>query len=128
MTGIHQAGPDLTPATFRDGLFAYPPSGGYPTNPRLSWGDHDLFRAPDFNAVDDMQVIWWNAKLEGLDEQGKKGKGMMMSADGGKRYLPGEMPDTPANVFDPDGAVAMYDDVPAEAVAPTYPSPGPGGN
>jgi hypothetical protein len=127
MAGIHQAGPKLTPETFRDGLFAYPPSGGKPTNPRLSWGDHGLFRAPDFNAVDDMQVIWWNAELEGPDEQGKEGTGMMMSADGGKRYLPGEMPDTPANVFDPDGAVAMYDELPADAVPPSYPSPGPGG-
>jgi hypothetical protein len=127
MAGIHQAGPKLTPETFRDGLFAYPPTGGLPTNPRLSWGDHDLFREPDFNAVDDMQVIWWNAEAKGPDEQGKDGTGMMMSADGGKRYLPGEMPHTPANVFDPDGAVAMYDELPADAVPPTYPSPGPGG-
>lgn len=127
MNGIHMAGPKLTPETFRDGLFAYPPTGGKPTNPRLSWGDHDLFRAPDFNAVDDMQVIWWNADLEGPDEQGEEGKGMMMSADGGKRYLPGEMPKTPANVFDPEGAVAMYDELPADAVPPSYPSPGPGG-
>ncbi|WP_421120724.1 hypothetical protein ACE2AJ_05305 [Aquihabitans daechungensis] len=127
MAGIHQAGPKLTPETFRDGLFAYPPSGGKPTNPRISWGDHDLFRAPDFNAVDDMQVIWWNADLKGLDEQGEAGTGMMMSADGGRRYLPGEMPHTPANVFDEEGAVAMYDELPADAVPPSYPSPGPGG-
>jgi hypothetical protein len=126
MTGIHQAGPNLTPETFRDGLFAYPPTGGKPTTPRLSWGDHDLFRAPDFNAVDDMQVIWWDPDAEGPDEQGKDGKGMMMSADGGRRYLPGEMPHTPANVFDPEGAVAMYDEPPADSLAPTYPSPGPG--
>ena len=53
---------------------------------------------------------------------------MMMSADGGRRYLPGEMPHTPANVFDPEGAVAMYDEVPAAAAPPTYPSPGPGGS
>ncbi len=124
MAGIHQAGPKLTPETFRDGLFAYPPSGGKPTNPRLSWGDHGLFRATDYNAVDDMQVIWWNADLEGPDEQGKQGTGMMMSADGGKRYLPGEMPKTPANVFDEKGAVAMYDELPADAVPPSYPSPG----
>jgi hypothetical protein len=127
MTGIHQAGPNLTPETFRDGLFAYPPTGGEPTAPRLSWGDHDLFRAPDYNAVDDMQVIWWNPDAKGPDEQGKEGTGMMMSADGGKRYLPGEMPNTPANVFDPDDAVAMYDEIPADATPPTYPSPAPGG-
>ena len=32
--GIHMAGPDLTPETFRDGLFAYPPTGGTPLTPR----------------------------------------------------------------------------------------------
>ena len=26
--GIYMAGPDLNPFTLRDGLFAYPPSGG----------------------------------------------------------------------------------------------------
>ena len=35
MLGIHMAGPDLTPETFRDGLFAYPPSGHLPTSPYL---------------------------------------------------------------------------------------------
>ena len=31
VTGIHMAGPNLNVKTFRDGLFAYPPSGGGPT-------------------------------------------------------------------------------------------------
>ncbi|WP_426573495.1 hypothetical protein [Aquihabitans sp. McL0605] len=127
MTGIHMAGPHLTPETFRDGLFAYPPTGGYPTAPRISFGDHDLFQNPDFTAVDDMGVIWWNPDLRGPDEQGKVDKGMMMAADGGKRYLPGEMPHTPANVFDPKGAVALYPEVPADAKPPQYPPPCPGG-
>jgi hypothetical protein len=127
MLGIHMAGPHLTPETFRDGMFAYPPSGGKPTAPRSSFGDHDLFREPDFLSVDDMQVVWWNAELTGPDEQGADGSGMMMYADGGQRYLPGEMPDTPANVFDPEGAIAMYDEIPADAVPPSYPSPSPGG-
>lgn len=33
-TGIHLAGPDLTPETFAGGMFRYPPSGGGPTTPR----------------------------------------------------------------------------------------------
>lgn len=127
MLGVHMAGPDLTPQTFRDGLFAYPPSGGTPTSPRISFGDHGLFGAPDYNAVDDMQVVWWDAKATGTDEQGAEGTGMMAYADGGKRYLPGEMPSTPANVFDPEGAVNLYEEVPASDAPPTYPSPGPGG-
>lgn len=127
MYGVHMAGPHLTPETFRDGLFAYPPSGGTPVFPQISFGDHGYFGNPDYNAVDDMQVVWWDAKATGPDEQGEQGTGMMTYADGGKRYLPGEMPSTPVNVFDPEGAVTMYDKVPPGEAPPDYPSPGPGG-
>ena len=40
LTGIHLAGPNLTPATFRDGLYRFPPSGGVATLPLLSWGEN----------------------------------------------------------------------------------------
>src|SRR5699024_2439211 len=52
--GVHLAGPELTPETFRDGLFGYPPSGGDATRPRVSWGDHGIFEDPDHLGVDDM--------------------------------------------------------------------------
>lgn len=128
MFGIHMAGPNLTPESFRDGMFAYPPSGGTALAPQLSWGDHGYFTNPDFNAVDDMQVIWWDADATGLDEQGKEGTGMMRYADGGQRYLPGEMPETEANVFDEEGTVTIYEEVPEDQRPPDYPSPGPGGS
>ena len=127
MLGVHMAGPHLTPETFRDGMFSYPPTGGTPLSPRISFGDHGTFAQPDYTGTDDMTVIWWNAEATGKDEQGVEGKGMMMYADGGKRYLPGEMPSTPANVFDPKGAVMIYDTIPPDQAPPEYPSPGPGG-
>ena len=127
MLGVHMAGPDLTPETFRDGLFNYPPSGGTPLAPRISFGDQGLFANPDFTGTDDMQVIWWDADATGVDEQGTEGTGMMRYADGGRRYLPGEMPSTPANVFDEEGSVLIYDEIPESEKAPEYPSPGPGG-
>jgi hypothetical protein len=127
MLGVHMAGPNLTPETFRDGMFNYPPTGGTPTAPRLSFGDQGVFANPDYNAVDDMQVIWWDVDATGLDEQGAEGTGMMRYADGGKRYLPGEMPTLPANVFDEEGSVLGYDEVPPDIAPPDYPSPGPGG-
>jgi hypothetical protein len=34
--GIHLAGPNLTPATFRDGLFRFPVGGGTPPVPQFS--------------------------------------------------------------------------------------------
>lgn len=128
MLGIHMAGPNLTPESFRDGLFAYPASGGSPTSPQISFGDNGVFAQTDYTAVDDMQVIWWDVDAEGPDEQGNEGVGMMRYADGGQRYLPGEMPGTPANVFEEEGSVLLYDEIPAEARPPSYPSPGPGGS
>ena len=42
--------------------------------------------------------------------------------DGGKRYLPGEWP-SESKLFDPDGAVAIYDVAPPGEEPPQYPSP-----
>jgi hypothetical protein len=123
MLGIHMAGPNLTPETFRDGLFAYPPSGGTPTAPQLSFGKHGFFPNPDFNAVDDMQEVWWNAKAHGPDEQTKEGDGMMEFADGGKRYLPGAMPTGPPHAFVEEGAVDLYPSIPKDERPPDYPPP-----
>ena len=125
MLGIHMAGPDLTPETFRDGLFAYPPTGGSPTSPQLSFGNHHLFLAPDYNAVDDMQEVWWNPTAVGPDEQEPVGKGMMEFADGGRRYLPGTMQAGPPHAFVAHGAVDLYTKVPPDQRPPQYPPPTP---
>ena len=123
MLGITMAGPNLTPETFRDGLFAYPPTGGGVTRPQLSFGDHGIFPNPDYLGVDDMQLIWWDAKAKGLDEQGVDGAGMMRYAQGGKRYLPGEMPKGDPDAFVKEGSVTGYAKAPAKDTAPSYPRP-----
>jgi hypothetical protein len=123
MLGVHMAGPDLTPETFRDGLFAYPPTGHLPTSPQLSFGDHGFFPQPDYLAVDDMVEIWWDAEAEGPDEQGAEGKGMMRYANGGKRYLPGEMPDTDSDAFREEGSVTLLPEIPEDERPPSYPPP-----
>ena len=45
-----------------------------------------------------------------------------------ERYLPGEMPNIPANVFQEEGSVLGYDAIPPSEAPPDYPSPGPAGN
>ena len=53
-TALHLAGPDLTPGTFRDGLFRFP--SGRPTHPtvlHLSWGHHDIWPGADLFGSDD---------------------------------------------------------------------------
>ncbi|HTN99504.1 MAG TPA: ABC transporter substrate-binding protein [Microthrixaceae bacterium] len=108
LTGIHMAGPVLTPETFRDGMFSIPPTGGTPTKPQMSFGNHGFFSQPDYLAFDDMTEIWWDAKAAGPDEQGVEGTGMLRYVDGGRRYLGGELPTTVPDVFNEEGSVAMY--------------------
>lgn len=122
-TGVHLAGPELTPETFEAGLFSYPPSGGGPTRPQISWGDHGIWPGIDRNTSDDASLIWWDPEAEGETPTGLFGKGMYRFVDGGRRYLPGEWPEEPLPLFDPEGTIVTFDELPAEDQPPDYPSP-----
>ncbi|MBP7632125.1 MAG: hypothetical protein KA758_16850, partial [Acidimicrobiales bacterium] len=115
------------PETFEAGMFAYPPSGGTPTGGQVSFGNRGIHTDTDYLAVDDMVEIWWDADAEGIDEQGNQGKGMMRFSDGGKRYLPGEMPKEDVHAFIEENAPAILDAVPPDEAPPSYPSPAGGG-
>ena len=134
--GIHLAGPTLSPETFRDGLFHYPESGGGPTAPHVSYGDHGYFKMPegtactsekpriDYVGIDDMAEIWWDVNATGPDEQGKTDKpGMWRFANNGKRYLPGTMPKTDTDAFKMENSATVLDKPPPEDTPPDYPSP-----
>jgi hypothetical protein len=125
-TGIDMAGPDLTPQTFQAGLFNYPATGGGATTPRISWGT-GLFANPDYQGIDDSTEIWWDANAKGPNEQGGDGTGMWRYADGGKRYLPYQMPKTPPHAFIQEGSVTDFKTPPPEDAPPQYPSPRKGG-
>jgi hypothetical protein len=116
-TGIHLAGPSLTPETFRDGLHRYPPSGGSPVHPTIDWSGR---------VGGDATLVWWDPEAEGLDEGGTRGPGMYRFANGGQRYRPSEIPDTPerAGLFDEGSSVVTYDELPPEDRSPDYPPPG----
>jgi hypothetical protein len=114
MLGIHLAGPHLTPETFKEGMFRFPPISGYVTATHTSWGTRlwpkDL--SPDYNDSDDAAAIWWDPNATGKDEAGNDGKGMLVDVDGGKRYLPGDWPKTPIPFFEKAGSVTIYDKQP----------------
>ena len=123
MAGIYAAGPDLTPETFRDGMFNLPATGGGITTPQISFGDQAGFAGPDFLGIDDMTVVWWDADEVGVDEQGVEGPGMYRYVDGGVRYLPGEMEPGTIRLFDEEGTALVYEELPADERPPDYPSP-----
>ncbi|HEX8803932.1 MAG TPA: hypothetical protein VF743_07055, partial [Acidimicrobiales bacterium] len=126
---IHLAGPDLTPETFRDGLFRYPVSGGGPTVPQVSRGEHGVWPDRDLGGIDDATLVWWDPEATGEDETGGEGTGMYRYANGGERYTLGNFPDSQeeAGLFDEDASVTVYDTLPEGDQAPDYPPPDLGG-
>jgi hypothetical protein len=123
--GIHLAGPELTPETFRDGLFRYPPSGGGPTEAQLSRGDHGVWPDADVGGSDDATIIWFDPAAEGEDEVGNDGVGLYRYASGAQRYTLGHFPDSveEAGLFDNESSVTIFDQVPPEDQTPDYPPP-----
>jgi hypothetical protein len=117
-------GPNVTREGFAQTLFdAEPTARGGITVPSLSWGSKGVWPddlEPDYNGVDDVTEIWWDADAVGIDELEDEGVGMYRYVDGGRRYLPGEWPDTPPNAFIEDGSVTIYEERPASETPPGY--------
>jgi hypothetical protein len=104
--GIQMAGPNLTRERWVQAMFAMPPTGGIPAAPLV------YYTRESPNAIKDFTEVFWNASGRGKDETGKDGVGIMMKANGGKRYKPGEWPATEPNVFQAEGAIFTSDNPP----------------
>ena len=78
--GLQMAGPNLTPETFRDGMFAYPRKLG----PAGSWG----FGAHDYTTADDVREICWDPNA--VSNYNQK-KGAFVETDH-QRYAKGSIP------------------------------------
>ena len=123
--GLTMAGQKLTPKTFQDGLFRYPPSGGDPINPRQSWGKHGLWPFVDYWGSDDGGILWWDPNATGEDEVGKVGQGIYQYGNSAKRYTLGHFPAAgQGGLFDTSTAVTVFPQLPPESATPAYPSPG----
>ncbi len=121
---VQGIGPDLTHENFKATLFAFDGTEAAISQPFLSWGD-SLWPEPDYLGLDDATAFWWDPTATGPDEIRREGTGMYQFVDGGTRYLPGAWP-TDERLFDPDGAVAIYDTPPPGEAPPTYASPAGG--
>ncbi len=119
---VQAAGPNLTPETVEQGMFAQPPTPKRTTQASLSWGDHGIWDYTDYSGADDMTEIWWDPEATGEDEIGKEGVGMWRYVANGQRYLPGEWTEDVA-LFDPTDAPTVLDAPPPDEQAPEYPSP-----
>jgi hypothetical protein len=122
-TGVHLAGPHLTPETFRDGLFRYTPAPVGPTHLHFSWGRHNIWPGNDYFGGDDAALIWYDPNASGPDELGYVEKGMYRYSHMGKRFLPGQWPTGAADVFNPATSVTVFDSLPQSDIPPSYPPP-----
>ncbi|MGI9603577.1 MAG: hypothetical protein ACR2QE_16955 [Acidimicrobiales bacterium] len=118
---VQGTGLDLTAETYQAGLFAGDPTRRAITAPSLSWGaDGRWPEIPDYGGVDDITEIWWDTDFVGFDELDREGPGMYQFVEGGTRYILGEIPERDTLAFDPEGAVAVYEERPGEEGSPDY--------
>jgi hypothetical protein len=120
-TGLEFAGPGLTPETFQQAAFAYPPTPRAVTQPSLDYGT-EVWNRDDYGGIDDFVELWWNPDAEGEDETGNAAQGLYEYVDGGQRYYADEYTDE-LKVFDPEGAVTEITDPPPAEIPPEYPPP-----
>ncbi|HEX4906825.1 MAG TPA: ABC transporter substrate-binding protein [Acidimicrobiales bacterium] len=79
--GIHMAGPNLTPETYEQGMFAYPGGSG----PFGTWG----FDEDSYTPTQDYRVIWYDP--EATSAMNNK-QGAYIEAYDGRRFKRGDLP------------------------------------
>jgi len=105
-TGIEMAGPKLTPQSFAQGEYSYPPTGGTPAYPLFH------FTKDSPNIIKDFTETWWDQTRTGKDEVNNNAAGVLMKANQGKRYLPGQWPTADPFVFNKDPSPVFTSDAP----------------
>jgi hypothetical protein len=128
--GIHMAGPKLTAANMRQGIFAIPASGGalkgQVLNQVVAFGRQLALPFPQYATGGDASLIWWDADVTGTSNiVASEGQGMWRYLDGGKRYLPGTLPKGEPRYFDTEGTVTEFTTIPAsDQAGERYPCDG----
>jgi len=118
MPGIQMAGPQLTPKTFQQGLFAMPPRGGavdnQPYSSTFAWGKGPKlpYNAHAYSGLD-FAPFWFDPNTNGPSNGvNLAGDGVNWFVDGGQRYLATTWPTKPIKWFDKNGAVYQFTSVP----------------
>jgi hypothetical protein len=124
--GMHMAGPKLTAATFRAGLFAKPMQGGAAdgsvTGLMNAYGPQVGLPYPAFAASGVDGALWWyDAKVEGVSNVFPlNGTGKAIWVDGGKRYRPGTYPKGEQPLFDASKGIAFLPPNSDQSLIPPY--------
>jgi hypothetical protein len=129
-SGIHMAGPKLTPKAFKDGMFARPAVGGIAegmrTNTVRAYGKKAGLPYDEYMVGGDATLAWWDPDKVGpsVSVAVADAKGNWMFLDDAKRYGRGDIPtkkQQELEFFDPSGAMNAFTTVPETDVMPAYP-------
>jgi hypothetical protein len=123
MNGINNAGPNLSPETFKGAVYNAPIQGGTPLAPRTSRGKHGLWPGIDVGGGDDTGLIWWNPKAHGEDEIGQVADGLYEYVQMGKRWTLDDIPANDPGFFNPANSITIFTSIPKQYQVPDYPSP-----
>jgi hypothetical protein len=124
---IQGIGPELTYENWRYALNEADPTRRSLIGSSFSWGEKERWPESleyDFFGNDEITVFWWDSTKEGIDETDVVGEGMYQFADGGQRYLPGEIPEDDISLFDRTTSIDMYMEWP-EGEQPVFYDPLP---
>jgi hypothetical protein len=122
---LQAAGPNLTTEAMIQALYGINLVDDTITQVGFAYGDHGYYpglRVPDHSGIEDATEIWYDPTVPGVDEIGRDGVGGYQYADGGRRYLPGAWTDEDL-AFDPEGAIAVYEEAPDSEQVRDYPPP-----
>ena len=106
VSGIQAAGPNLTPETFREGLFDI----GYRFYPKLSWAIGGGYSNTDFTYIDNVAEVWWDPD-QPKPQDGTPGAYRWVRC--GERYAEGELPREDPRVFSDGGAGPGFNGCPS---------------
>jgi len=127
--GIHMAGPNLTPATFKTGFFQRGAVGGAKSDQRANtiraYGRSGGLPYDEYLTGGDAALAYWDPNKVGpsVSVTAPDAKGNWMFLNGAKRYLSGDIPKTSAFFTDPTAINVIPVASPADSY-PAYPCDG----
>ncbi len=129
-SGVHMAGPKLTPKAFKDGMFARPAIGGIAqdmsTNTVRAYGKKAGLPYDEYMVGGDATLAWWDPEKVGpsVSVAVPDAKGNWMFLDGAERYGRGDIPtrkQEKLEFFDASSSMNAFAAVPETDAMPDYP-------
>jgi hypothetical protein len=128
--GIHMAGPKLTPANFKAGIFSRPPTGGAAedrvTEAGRFYGKKARLPYDEYMTGGDVAIVWWDPDTVGPSTAATlpDAKGVYQFIDDAKRFRSGQLPTKLPAFFEASSSTYVLPTTPPAEQQPDYPCDG----